>query len=138
MKTIPCITNLALAFTLVLTPSCKKAPEVSNATTLEPTSTVTPSPAASPKTQYAKKHKEIRKWLVIQEGKPDRYEEEEVEVYDDPKDAENEAAVEAIEEEYTEQIHQSRRYWENPNDHSLQRNLERKDREFWGSPPGHR
>jgi len=38
----------------------------------------------------------------------------------------------------TEQIRQSKRYWENPNDPSIRRNLERKEREFWGNPSGHR
>ena len=41
------------------------------------------------------------------------------------------------ERDTTNAINQSRRWWENPDDPSIGRNYERKNREFWGHGPGH-
>ncbi len=49
-----------------------------------------------------------------------------------------ELAHKNAERDKAEQSRQKKRYWENPDDPSILRNLDRKDREFWGSTPGHR
>jgi len=49
-----------------------------------------------------------------------------------------ELAQKNAERDKAEQSRQKKRYWENTDDPSILRNLDRKDREFWGSTPGHR